>query len=862
MFIMQSHAFSQANALRGKITSDEGEPLSSVSVMIKGSTTGSVTGDDGNFTLTTSQSLPFTVQLTLVGFYQNEVEVKSWSSFNAKLSPKAMMQELTLAPTRVLTKLIASPVSIEKIGFSAIQSTPAPTVYDAMGYLKGVDIVTSSLTFKTPTTRGFNGSGSARVNQWVDGMDNQAPGMNFSIGSFSGVTDLDLQSIEVLPGASSALYGPGGMSGTILINSKNPFKYPGLTIQVKEGMMNVDKKQRPGTTGYHNLSIRFAKIIGSRFAFKVAAEYLKATDWLAADGTNYDRVNGKTIAGTRSTDPNYDGVNTYGDETTVNLYAFVPTFFTNPTNVSRTGYDEKDVIDPKVKNLKLNGALHYKVGNNTEAILAGHWGTGSTVYTGSDRYSLNNVKIGQYKFELRNRNWFIRAYTTQEDAGDSYAATTITRYFNEAWKPSNIWYGEYVSTYIGAVRNQATNDQAHALARAVADKGRPEPGSPEFKQIMDHLKSIPISQHGGLFLDRSNLYMAEGQYNFGKYISFADVVIGGDYKRYELNSQGTIFIDTAGKINVNELGGYIQVTKQLFNKGLTLAGSGRIDKNENFAGKITPRFSALIKIAEDNNIRLSYQTAYRFPTTQQQYIKLQVGSNVYLLGGLPWIKDYMRTKEQPVVQLTANGTEPYTYKDLAPENSNAFEAGYRGLIHKKLVIDMYGYLSRFDNFLGRINLLQPGTGTIYSVVTNSDTKVKTHGYGIGINYFVKKNLTASANFYSDKITNVPSGFVASYNTPAYRFNMGLSSAGIDKQKKVGFGIQYKWQDAFAFENDFANGDVAAFSTVDAQVNYKLLKNKCELRIGGTNLLNHYYKNAFGNPEIGGLYYASIRVGVQ
>jgi outer membrane receptor protein involved in Fe transport len=703
----------------------------------------------------------------------------------------------------------------------------------------------------------------------MDGMDNQAPGLNFFVGSLVGATELDLESIELLPGASSALYGPGGMNGTILVNSKNPFKYQGLSILAKEGIMNVDKRQRPNVTGYHDLSLRWAKAFGNRFAIKVGAQYLKAKDWLASDSSNYLRIGdaGHVIAGNRNTDPNYDGVNVYGDETTVDIKPFFPPLpIPLPQNisVSRTGYAEKDIIDPEVKNLKLSGALHYKLTNDIEASLAGFWANGTSVYTGSDRYSLKNVKIGQYKLELRSSNWFLRGYTTQEDAGDSYASTPITRYFNEAWKPSTKWYGQYVPAFLTALLTGSDYQTAHVKARAAADAGRPEAGSAQFNQIMDKLKTIPISKGGGLFLDKTNLYMAEGQYKLSDKIKVAEVLIGANYKRYVLNSQGTIFIDSAGTIPINEVGGYIQATRKLFNDRLTLSASGRVDKNDNFKGKFTPRFTGLIKLAENNNLRLSYQTAYRFPTTQQQYIKLQVGSNIYLLGGLPWIKEYTNPKGGQSYYIengVPNFSKPYEYKEFKPETCKSFEVGYKGLIQDKLLIDVYGYFSRYQDFLGRIAVVEASTKNIYSIVTNSDTKVKTHGFGIGLDYLISNAFTASVNFYSDKITDVPTSFIANYNTPPHRFNIGLSNAGFGKNKKMGFALQYKWQDKFMFENDFANGNIDAFSTLDAQVSYKILKNKAQLRIGGTNILNHYYKNAYGNPEVGGLYYASVRVDI-
>jgi outer membrane cobalamin receptor len=430
---------------------------------------------------------------------------------------------------------------------------------------------------------------------------------------------------------------------------------------------------------------------------------------------------------------------------------------------------------------------------------------------------------------------------------------------NEAWKPSQQWYGEYIPAFIGALRTGSNYQTAHSRARAAADIGRPEPGSEKFNQIINTLQKIPISKGGGLFLDKSDLWMAEGQYNLSNKIKFAEVVVGGNYKKYILNSQGTIFIDTAGPIHLNEVGAYIQATKKLFNDILTISASERVDKHQNFKGKLTPRVTALIKVAENNNIRLSYQTAYRFPTTQQQYIKLQVGTNIYLFGGLPWITDFTNPKGGGSVILP-NGT-PYTYKEFKPETCKSFEIGYKGLIQSKLLIDVYGYMSRYQDFLGRIPVYETSTKNIYSIVVNSENKVKTHGYGMSLSYLMDNNFAASANFYSDKITNVPAGFVANYNTPPFRLNAGLSNSGFGKNKKLGFAVQYRWQDAFRFENDFANGDINAFSTVDAQVSYKILKNKSQVRIGGTNILNHYYKNAFGNPEVGGMYYVSLRVDV-
>ncbi len=61
-------------------------------------------------------------------------------------------------------------------------------------------------------------------------MNNQAPVFAFGLGNIIGVHDIDVQSVEILPGAASALYGADAYKGIVFINSKNPFDHEGLDI--------------------------------------------------------------------------------------------------------------------------------------------------------------------------------------------------------------------------------------------------------------------------------------------------------------------------------------------------------------------------------------------------------------------------------------------------------------------------------------------------------------------------------------------------------------------------------------------------------------------------------------------------------
>ncbi|MBK8787176.1 MAG: TonB-dependent receptor [Chitinophagaceae bacterium] len=889
-------AFAQNVTINGNVrNSSTKEGSGAVSVIVKGEDNGTFTDDKGNFRLTVKK-LPVTLLISSVGYELQEVTVSNASNLaQVEFMPtNALGQEVVVAANRVPQKIMESPVSIERVSAANIRNSPVASYYDAVSSLKGVDVTTSSLTFKTPTTRGFNGSGNTRFNQLVDGMDNQAPGLNFSVASIIGLSELDVDNMELLSGASSALYGAGGMNGTLLINSKNPFKYQGLSVLVKEGLMHVGSNSQRAASPYHNWTMRWAKKVSNKFAFKINAELLQAKDWQGRDYRNYARAatGGNVKAGTRASDPNFDGINVYGDETTAEIRSavlnaigstaapFLKNFIDTlnggaAINVSRTGYTEKEVTNPNTVNFKLSGSLHYKITPHTEATFAAYWGTGNTVYTGSERYSLKDFKMGQYKLEFINRYWSLRAYTTQENAGESYNTTVATRLFNESWKPSGGatgWFSQYSQTYLALRLAGATDADAHTGARAQSDIGRPAAGSAQFTKSYDSIRKMPIKLGGALLLDKSDLYSLEGNYNLshltGKWV---DMLIGGSYKQYVLNSGGTLFADSIDRIKISEYGAYMQLSRKIMNR-VHLTVSGRYDKNENFKGRVTPRATALIKIKENNNFRLSYQTAYRFPSNQQQFINLAVGSNVYLIGGNPGFREYYNFAAKPVYDfdaLRAGNIVAFNPQNLKPESLSSFEGGFKGLMMKgKLLVDVYGYYGTYKDFLGRKVTVQSSGAAIalgdtlngrrLSIPVNSTDKVKTYGFGLSLDYRLPWNFTIGGNIASDILKDVPATFVAYFNAPKYKANVNLGNSGFGPGKRLGFNVAYRYQGAFLYQGDFATGNLPVVHTLDAQVSLKLPKaNKSVIKLGATNLLNQYYYNAIGNSQVGGLYYVSF-----
>ncbi len=897
-------AFAQNVTINGNVrNSSSKEGSGAVSISIKGTDIGTFTDDKGNFKITV-KNLPVTLLISSVGYELQEVIVSNATDkVQVEFKPTNILgQEVVVSASRVPQKILESPVSIERVSAATIRNSPVSNYYDVVTTLKGVDVTTASLTFKTPTTRGFNSSGNTRFNQLVDGMDNQAPGLNFSVGAIIGLSELDVDNIELLSGASSALYGPGGMNGTLLMTSKNPFKYQGLSFLVKEGLMHVGSQRQREPSAYHNWNLRWGKKVSEKFAFKINAELIQAKDWMGTDNRNYNRLGttGSVKAGNRQTDANYDGINIYGDETTIDMRGFFGGIAANlpgaanfinangllssAQNVSRTGYTEKELFNPNTVNFKLAGSVHYKITPNTEAILAAYWGTGNTIYTGSDRYSLKDFKMGQYKFELINKNWSFRAYTTQENAGESYNATATTRLFNETWKKSvttdaagnptplpTDWYVQYTYQYLSNRMSGMTDYDAHQAARSIADVGRPAASSTAFRTAYDAIRKKPISQNGGLLLDKSDLYAVEGNYDLSQFTKgFIDILIGANYKKYVLNSQGTLFSDSTGTIGISQYGGYLQASKKIFDR-LSLTVSGRYDKMENFKGRFTPRVTALVKLAENNNVRLSFQTAYRFPSSQQQYINLQVGST-RLVGSNPGFATWLNYAGNPLYEASsviAGNPMVFVPIEVKPEAVSSFEAGYKGLLMKgKLLFDVYGYYGQYKDFLGRLNTIQTTTGIPtdisnpnkrrnISVPVNTTDKVKTYGFGLSVDYRLPLNFTIGANLASDILKDVPSNFVAFFNAPEYKANVSFGNSGFGPGKKLGFSMAYRWQQGFFYQGDFANGELPAVQTLDAQVSLKLPKTKSIIKLGANNLLNQYYYNAIGNSQIGGLYYLSF-----
>lgn len=530
-----SYTLADDTEITGRVTDTEGEPLVGVNIRVKDRIIGTSTDFNGNFSISVAQDPPITLIFSIVGFQPVEVEV---TTNNQEVD--VIMEEQTIfgsdvviSASRVEESILQSPVSIEKIDVLDIQATASTNFYDAIGNLKGVDFSTQSLTFKSINTRGFAANGNTRFVQLIDGIDNQAPGLNFAVGNVVGISELDLESVELIPGAASALYGPNAINGILLMNSKSAFDYQGLSVNIKTGVNHIDSAVEEPSL-YQSYSARYAKSFNNKFAFKVNASYLRANDFVGEDYRDQSGLieRGGSSRADAAIPRLYDGTNVYGDFTiTVGAIADIVIAGDDPAAAAQTaatrtlypdgiegaftptGYRESSFVDNTTESLKLGGALHYRINDNYELVGQYNIGYGSTVYTANDRFVLDDFSIWTGKLELRNPDFYLRAYTTQENSGDSYAANTLASLINQ-----QTYLTPYFQTFAGARTQGASVDQAHAAARAAADAAQLSPDSQEFKDLAAQLRETPISEGGAKFLDKSNLYHAEGFYNFANVI--------------------------------------------------------------------------------------------------------------------------------------------------------------------------------------------------------------------------------------------------------------------------------------------------------------------------------------------------------
>ncbi len=792
------------------------ETLIGANVIVKGTNNGTSTDFNGNYILSISDPFPIILSVSYLGYKLTEIEIKNKQPNQIKLFPDSKnLQEVKVVDSRITQKQKESALTVEALDIIAIKETPSANFYDGLGALKGVDITAASLGFKVINTRGFNSTSPVRSLQIIDGVDNQSPGLNFSLGNFLGSSELDIMKVEIIQGASSAYYGPNAFNGVISMTTLSPFIKQGLSIQYKFGERQL----------FEN-SVRIAEKFQNKkgeniFAFKINLSYMKALDWEAD--------NMAAVDGTISSDNpgGYDAINRYGDEDTDGSLNdvrnnFNLNYFTHPGlgKFHRTGYMEKDIVDYNTKNLKAQTSLHYMITPKTELIYGTNYSTGTTVYQGDNRLSLKNIQFWQNKLEIKQKDkFFIRAYRTSEDAGDSYDAVFTAIKLQEYNQISNQdWYTAYKNNWkdnfswetlnwskpevvfnpitfqtdyyfngnpidildwiqmSDSVLNANAEEiiATHDATRAQTDleTNRLVPGTTAFNEMLAEITSKIPSDGGTGFYDKSSLNHIHSEYQF--HPDFATIKVGANFRQYTPDTKGSLFIDATSRIINNEAGVYSGFETDLFGEVLKLSGTLRADKNENFDLNFSPATSLVYTPTEKDVIRFSFSSAIRNPTLADQYLYYNVGRAI-LIGNLSGHgTDYgenLVTVESlinyylPAAQ-SKDSLKFFSVKPIQPEKARSAEIGYRTTLFNKVYLDANYYYSRYTDFIGyKIGVKYDTIGNndpdaydislqsiqAYRMAANAENTVTTQGASIGINYYLHPNYSLNGNYSWNKL---------------------------------------------------------------------------------------------------------------
>jgi outer membrane receptor protein involved in Fe transport len=660
----------------------------------------------------------------------------------------------------------------------------------------------------------------------VDGVDMQAGTLGVPLGNAIGPTELDIASVEITPGAASALYGMNAINGVANLITKSPFLYQGLSVYQKNALNHLGGTGRE-LSNLSETAIRYAKAFNNKFAFKVNLSYMRGTDWVSDTRTNQNPNNLNTAnpsfpeLNADADNPAYDEWNKYGDDNGSNAVTLTGLSIPGRTGnqsiiVRRTGYFEKDVVQPTVDNLKFDAALHYRFGDNAELSYGYRFGKLDGLFQRGNKIQMDNVNVQNHKLELKGANYFIKSYLSVENTGDSYNIKPLVDNLDITSGGTNaVWGAKYRTALQNALNNGTPLADALRVGRAAADASRVEPGTAAFNALKSQIIKINNWDHGavipgapatgGAFLtQRSRTYHTDAQWYLSEKVKIFDLLIGADARVYEVIPDGNNFVDFSRPIadrttplvdgsfgnNVyyKKFGTFAQATKTFFDDKLKLFGSVRLDYNPEFDPKLNPRIAAVYTLAQKHNFRASFQNGYRFPALFEAISYVNNG-NIRRVGGLSYINNGLNYLDNSYTLASVNAFNAAVNRGVAagattnaaalqnrallevtnlgetrPERISSFEVGYKSvLLENKLVVDIDAYMNEYDGFLGQVEVAVPyraGSNLTEQVIVGTDeavlASVQTNRNNQQIRYRVYTNA-------KNRYTNYGSALGLTYN---------------------------------------------------------------------------------------------------
>jgi len=811
------------------------------------------------------------------------------------------LEGVVVSASRKSERILQAPVSIEKLSLQVIRSNAQPSFFGAIENLKGVQMITPSLGFKVINARGFTNTTNVRFVQMVDEADVQAPHIGAPMGNSLGPSDLDIFSVELVPGSASALYGMNAINGTADFITKDPFRFQGFSVMQKTGVNHIGDKERDAAL-FTESAVRYAKAFNNKFAFKVNVTYTQGVDWYADNHTDLNPSANLSTGLTGANNPGKDQVNNYADESGNRR---ILTLQGKRYVVSRTGYAEKDMSSYQLNNFKGDVTLAYQFDNDVSISYTFRGAITNTIYQRTNRFRLDDYRTSQHSLHFKTKGIQVRLYANTENTGNSYNIRSMAENVDRSYKTDNVWFGDFSTAFNSAMNSGASVPGAMQSARLYADNGRPVPHTPRTDSLTGRLRNINNWDSGAALRVRSTMYHAEMQHSLTDdllkrwYTRYGLALMYGlDYREFVVVPDGNYFINpvkTGANLFYWKYGGFIQATKSMFGEKLRINGVLRIDKNQYFEAKLNPRIVMAYSPTPQHNFRIAIQQGYRFPSLFEAFSNINSGG-VKRVGGLPvmshgifensWLKASIdafqaanttdiNTNGLTIQQATQKNQvllkrNSYTY--LQPEEIKGIEGGYRtSLLDNKLSVDVDFYYNIYHHLMAQVEANIPvgqnpdsllyylnnnQAQQKYRLWTNSKTIAHNYGGTLGVSWAFYKDYRVGGNLTMAKLARVSQndGLEDGFNTPNWICNL---SVGNDKlTRHWGFQANFRWQNSYLWQSSLATGQVNAYSTVDAHILYRPLIWHALIKLGATNLLNKYYYSFIGGPSIGGYYYTT------
>jgi outer membrane receptor for ferrienterochelin and colicins len=752
----------------GSVTTQDGAPITGAQVSVTGTRLGTLTGVDGQFVLTGVPAGMQQIRVTFLGFREvtSPVQVNAGeaSTVNVRMDGQPVqLGGVVVSAARRAQRITEAPAAITTITPEVLDNAPGNTWASALKQVPGLDFIQTGMTTAAVNARGFNSSFNNRMLMMEDGRIAVLPENGLPVGSFTAIPKVDLAGIEVLVGPGAALYGADASSGVVNLQTKDPRRFPGTTVEITGGQRGGDGSLARDSRNYFNVQARQAGVRGN-LGYKVAAEYQDADEWENVLTYNIAGVPNRGTVAVRETDL---GANS---------------------------------IDFRSRVMRGTGSLVHYQGNNQLEFSAGASQSDGVGQTNVGRNQLRGWGYNFAQARYATPRLFFNAYRAQSTSGESFA---INRYA-DAW-----------------ARNPNLSPDSLRMLSDWPSDGR--------------------------------LYAAEFQNNFRLLpLLNTQFVWGAQYRQDVVSSKRQWLTDrlTGEDLSIRQMGIYGQSETPLM-PWLDVVLAARVDDHESYDTQFSPKAGLVFKPADNQALRVTYNRAFKSPTTLQTSFHIPDWTAVISIFG--------NTGGYRVFNNAAGtGTPVATYEPLRPEENTTWEVGYKGVLGNRIFLDVTGYRSQYQGFMSPLAIISNPYAVVNGQaaptfaftadgrpVDNSKLvltyfnlgEATLQGVDAGINFFLspKVTLNGTVSLIDLESVDVPAGReeATALNAPKRKMTLGATFREIGNFQG---GLALRHVTDYHFQSGINTGVIPAFTTTDLTVGYRIRPMNTTMTLGVNNLL--------------------------